>query len=409
MSDADSTSTTLPVKPERPEGSPLFWIRDGRPTQRVRGKLVFHGRWAKKIRGRLVYFGRASHDEALAEYQRKRADLHAGRKPREDLAGALTVGVLCGRFIDAKIVQRDNGELSERLFAEYGETCKRLIRVFGKSRLVSDLGPDDFGTLRKLMAKNWGLVRLKAEIIRSKTPFNWAVKAGLIDRPPVCGEAFNVPTAGALRRERATKPAKLFTAGELDRIIAAAGQPLRPMILLGINCGFGNGDIAALPIRALDLDGGWLTFPRPKTGINRRIPLWPETVAAIREWLRVRPEPADAADAGLVFVTYKRGNWKDDTGRALPHEMRKLLDRLKIADRSFYCLRHTFQTIGDESRDSIATRKIMGHVIRDISEGYRHHVSDQRLRHVTDYLRTWLFGGRDADGDNPDVLRFKVG
>jgi hypothetical protein len=44
-------------------------------------------------------------------------------------------------------------------------------------------------------------------------------------------------------------------------------QHLKAMILLGINCGFGNSDCAALPQKPLDLDGGWVRFDRPKTGI----------------------------------------------------------------------------------------------------------------------------------------------
>src|SRR5262245_51215824 len=134
-----SSSPVPAVKPERPQGSPLFWHASGR--------------WAKKIRGKLEYFGRGSHDEALAEYNRRGPDLHAGRRPRDEEPGAITVHSLCAKFLTAKMEQRDNGELSPRMFAEYGDVCKRLIKVFGKGRVVSDLGPDDFARLRKPMAK----------------------------------------------------------------------------------------------------------------------------------------------------------------------------------------------------------------------------------------------------------------
>ena len=63
---------------------------------------------------------------------------------------------------------------------------------------------------------------------------------------------------------------------------AGPGVPLKAMVLLGINCGFGNTDCANLPLTALDLDRGWLNYPRPKTGTNRRCHLWPETGAALR-------------------------------------------------------------------------------------------------------------------------------
>ncbi len=75
------------------------------------------------------------------------------------------------------------------------------------------------------------------------------------------------------------------------------------MVFLGINCGFGNNDCATLTFANLDLKGGWHSHPRPKTGVPRRCPLWNETVMAIRDWLKVRPNPADPSHSDLVFLT----------------------------------------------------------------------------------------------------------
>ena len=73
----------------------------------------------------------------------------------------------------------------------------------------------------------------------------------------------------------------MFEADEIRRILDVAGPIRRAMVLLGANCGFGNTDVATLPQAAVDLDSGWIDFPRPKTEINRRVPLWPETVTAL--------------------------------------------------------------------------------------------------------------------------------
>jgi len=137
------------------------------------------------------------------------------------------------------------------------------------------------------------------------------------------------------------------------------------MILLGINCGFGNADCGNLPRSAVSLEAGIIDYPRPKTGIPRRCLLWPETVRALRDALAKRPAPKDPADAGLVFITKYGLPWAKDTAdQTLAKEFGKLLRKLKINGRQglgFYTLRHTFRTIADEAKDQPAADYIMGH------------------------------------------------
>jgi integrase len=326
-------------------------------------------------------------------------DLHAGRRPQEETDG-LTVYQLTVKFLAAKKAKRDNGELSPRTFVEYGQLCNRLAKVLGKNRLVSDLRPDDFAKLRANMAAKWGPVRLRSQIVLARGVFNFAERQQLIGKPVVYGDSFNVPSEKVIRVHRSKGGEKMFEAEEIRCMLDAASQPLRAMILLAINAGYGNNDVATLPLSAIDLAGGWISHSRPKTGIARKCPLWVETVEAIRDWLTVRPEPEDVtAHGSLLFITYKRGSWLDNgDNRALSHEFRKLLDRLDIhGHRGFYALRHSFQTIGDESGDFIAVRKIMGHIRRgDIADVYRERVSDDRFRRVTDSIRSWLFDQKAA-------------
>ena len=74
---------------------------------------------------------------------------------------------------------------------------------------------------------------------------------------------------------------KMFEAEDIRRMLADATRPMKAMILLGLNGAFGAADLAALPRTAINAN--WLTFARVKTGIDRRIPLWSETVEAIAE------------------------------------------------------------------------------------------------------------------------------
>jgi hypothetical protein len=61
-------------------------------------------------------------------------------------------------------------------------------------------------------------------------------------------------------------------------------------------------------------------------------------------------------------------------------------------------LRHTFETIGGESRDQPAVDHIMGHApqANDMSAVYREKISDERLRAVVQRVHTWLFGTQEG-------------
>src|SRR5262249_41962667 len=183
-----------------------------------------------------------------------------------------------------------------------------------------------------------------------------AYDAGLIAAPVRYGPHFKRPAKKTLCLHKMKQGAKLFTAEEVRKLISAAGASMKAMILLGINCGFGNADCGNLPLSALNLDTGWIDFPRPKTGIGRRRPLWPETVEAIKVALERRPKPKSEQDAGVVFITKYGERWsKDVADSPVTKEMRKLLNSLKIdGHRNFYNLRHTFRTVADEAKDQPA-------------------------------------------------------
>jgi integrase len=354
-------------------------------------------RWAKKIRGKLHYFGPwADPDAALQKYLDQKDDLHAGRTPRVQGDG-FTVRDLLNQFLTSKRHLLDTRELSPRTFSDYHETCERIGDAFGLTRLVDDLRADDFEQLRAKLAKGWGAVRLGNEVQRIRAVFKYGFDAALMDKPVRFGPAFKRPSRKAIRQARHAKGPRMFDAAELRKVIKVAGVPLRTMFLLGINCGFGNSDIGNLPLSALDLKAGWVNFPRPKTGMPRRCPLWPETIKALREAIARRPEPKLEAGAGLVFITKRGLLWTKETADSpVTKETAKVLHSLGLArpGLNFYALRHTFETVGGETRDQVAVDVLMGHApdSSDMAALYREKVSDERLMAVTEHVHCWLFG-----------------
>jgi integrase len=220
-----------------------------------------------------------------------------------------SVRLLCNAFLTSKNAKLDSGELSPRTFADYFAICEVLVNKLGRDRRVDDLRPDDFAALRAGLAKTWGNVRMLNEINRARGVFKFAVDQRLIDLPVHFGQSFGRPTAKTIREARHAGGLKLFSAGELKRILDVADVQVKGMALLGINGGLGNTDCATLPRSAVDLSAGWLDFPLPKTGIQRRVPLWPQTVAALKKAFIERPEAKDPADANLVFLTRMGKRW----------------------------------------------------------------------------------------------------
>jgi len=356
-----------------------------------------NGQWARRILGRVHYFGPWSDPEAaLEEHLKEKDDLLGGWEPAN--GDGLTLRDLANRFLTSKKRLADSGELAARTLCDYERVCAQVLESLGSSRVVATLRPSDFERLRAKLAERYGPVALGNAITRARVMFKYAFDSDLIDRPVKYGQGFKKPSRATLRKHRQKKGRRMFQADELRKIIDGAGIQLRAMMYLGINCGLGNNDCAMLPMKALDLKGGWLNFGRPKTGIHRRCPLWPETVAALRAALEARPRPKEPAHGDRVFITKYGGTWepKAVVDSPVSHETTKLLQKLKLhrPGLSFYALRHTFQTIGEKSRDKDAVRAIMGHTeaANDMSAVYNEEpVEDNRLRAVTDFVRAWLF------------------
>ena len=134
-----------------------------------------------------------------------------------------------------------------------------------------------------------------------------AYESDLIDRPVKYGGQFKKPTLKEKRRSRSERDRangkRIFEPPQVRLMLEQAQGQLRAMILLGINGGFGNTDCAELPIAALDLDVAVIEYERPKTAVQRVVPLWPETVTALRAVSASRPKAKVSEYERLVFLT----------------------------------------------------------------------------------------------------------
>jgi integrase len=364
-----------------------------------------NGYWAKKVHQKLHYFGKVADDPegkaALDLWLAEKDDLLAGRKPRAKRPGDVAIKDLVNAFLTHKQDLLNANELSQWTFQEYHKTCERLVKAFGRASPIDDLVADDFRQLRSQIARKWGPIRLANEIQRVRSIFKYGYEAGLLDKPVRFGPDFKKPSAKVLRQNRAKAGLRMFEREELLAILAVVPPIQKAMVLLAVNGGLGNHDIATLPIAAVNLKTGWLTYPRPKTGIERRIPLWPETIETLKQVLADRREPKDSAHKHLVFVSVQGESYiSKNSGHRIAKTVLWFLRKAKIErpGLTFYSLRHTFQTIGEGAHDLVAVQAIMGHAASgsDMSARYRERIDDARLLAVTEHVRKWLFGAEET-------------
>lgn len=308
----------------------------------------------------------------------------------------LSIGDVCRAFLDFKESQMLSRELSIRTFDGYRRACVDVIEAFGDGMEADALAPDDFTLLRSRLAKRLKGKGLAIYMQSIRTMLTWAHQSQMIAAPNY-GRCFDMPTRATVRRLRQRRH-RFFKADEVRQLLDHAAGPIRTFILLGINCGYGQSDCSALSAASVTraVADGVLTFDRPKTGIERETTLWPETIEALK---------ATANTSGPAFLTERGNRWvrskvhRDDDGQivkitnmdAIGQQFGKVLAATGIDRRGFYSLRHTFRTVADDIGDLHATARIMGHEIPGMAKFYIAHISEDRLRRVTDHVRTWVF------------------
>jgi integrase len=390
------------------------------------------GQWVKKINQKLWYFGSWSDpDGAIEKYKREIDDIRAGRDPRrmaiqgEESDCALVD--LVNAFLSSKKSAVRAGRLSARMFDQYHEACGLMIKHLGRTVKVAAIGPRDFSALLASFPRTWGLSMIAGYVGRIRAVFLFGYETDLLSVPAKFGPDFVKPSKAEHRRERAVKVTARgrlsFEAAECQTLLKETRNvQLKACILLGLNAGFGNTDCSTLTQTSLQLDRGWLDFPRPKTGIERRVPLWSETIEAIRKAILKRKAPAEPEFADRVFLT-REGRplvWDktidgdgevEGDGEGKKHRyygvnnlsltFGRLLRKCKLhkAGHNFYSLRRTFETVASGTKDQVAVNLIMGHEDSSMAAVYRQGIDDVRLTEVVQYVHKWLYGSKsDSNG-----------
>ena len=380
-----------------------------------------NGQWCKKVLGKPHYFG-TDLEKALKRWSDDKDYLLAGRVPPTRVNGAATVVELANLFNDRCKRRVAAGKMTQRSADDYQPTIKRFIEIVGPGCQPASLTPLDFANVEDRLfepvARTKGLrsgsfgrsvlrrspVTVAGDVRRILAFLKWCESSKLIPSLSY-GEDFSPAALKVADRVGVKKCRKDIPAADLKAIIEASSITFRPLMLLGINAGIGNLDLADMQLSKLpDLEAAevWIDLPRGKTGTDRRFVLWPETVEAIRSYLAKRPGPAGYSNADRLFLTRHGLAWvrvdQKDRQDAITGAFTRYRTAAKVERGTFYDLRRTFQTVAAETLDFPTVQHVMGHTAKsnDMSAVYNQHISDDRIRKVCNHVRQWLYGADNA-------------
>jgi len=355
-----------------------------RKTRSDKFPLTLHntGQYCKKIKGKIYYFG-TDKKEALSRYLEQAAYLHVGKMPKPKSPGqTLSIKTLCNLYLDHQESRSIIGEIKLRHLYDQTSLLRDFVRFVGPNRVVSDISTVDLQNYRKKLIKTGKSPNtINNRIATVKAMYNWAVDNEIIDHSP------RLRAIKKITPQKGEKPT--FTIDQIQALLEIANIQMKAMIWLGLNCGFGCTDCAELKWKNIDLKSGRVLFPRGKTGIERNLPLWPETVQALKQI----PKQGE-----LVFYTRRGNPWvratrckrRDGSEKytkedAVTKEFSKLMKKtgIKKADGvGFYTLRRTAATLTARSGDPFAVQRLLGHADLKMATTYVQDVSEQTDRAI---------------------------
>lgn len=368
-----------------------------RKTRSDKFPLTLHptGQYCKKIKGRIHYFG-TDKKHALERYLDQATCLHGCQEAKAARGnGSMALNELCDRYLRYQHAKVLAGELTPKHYTDQIDSLGRLISFLGKGRRIKNISTLDLQNYKRKLRRAYGSAhRLNLHIGGMKAMFHWARKNDILETIPNIDA---VSKGKVVYQERFT-----FDSEQIDRILSAANAKMQAMIWLGLNCGFGCTDCARLEWKNLDLDRGRVVLARKKTGVPRNLPLWPETIEALRHVPR---------SGSLVFYTREGHPWirtslktaADGTGKyttvnAISSMFSRVLKKARMhvpAGTGFYTLRRTAATLAARSGDPFAVQRLLGHVNLEMATRYVQDVSEQTDR-VIENSRTYVIRTTDT-------------
>jgi integrase len=258
-----------------------------------------------------------------------------------------TIAGLIKAYLATKKSSVDAREISRQMYLEYEHNAEVFGDWASQSGLTSTDQIDSFclSSYRSFIlalrdpanaaageTHVLGSVTVRKRLARLKNLIEWAYETGHLAALPrnLKGFAKMRNTAGELDAEK-TDAELFWTVDECRQLFRAATTRTRLYVLLALNCGYTQTDIATLRHAHLDLDAGTITRPRHKTKGKQVHKLWPITI----EYLLLEYSSSRRSEPGKGLVLLGKN------GLPLIHESKETTTRQDTIRLAFAMVQKT--------------------------------------------------------------------
>lgn len=314
----------------------------------------------------------------------------------EEIHGEPLMSVNTKQFLENWLQQKE-GASADTTVQRYRGVIRDFLISLGPEKQKKEIvfiAAKDILRFRESLARRVSVSTVNFSLKVLRVAFGQAWRDGYLQENP----AAKIATLKMREDEAARRP---FTLSELERILAAAKDEWRGIILFGLYTGQRLGDIVRLSWRSIDLQKAEVRFLTRKTGRRVNLPI----AKPLLDFLATSIASDDPI--APVFPNAMRIAQRDGATRSLSNQFRDILSdaglsvkrshqkqkekagrsgRRKPSELSFHCLRHTATSLLKNAGVSEAVAMdIIGHESKAISRNYTH-VDDEAKRAAMDLL-----------------------
>jgi site-specific recombinase XerD len=309
------------------------------------------------------------------EGRRIRERIGRSKKAAKDALDTRKGEILQGRYNWAQKKKSPRFEALADEYLEYSKANKRSwkrdeasvghLKPFFKGRKLTEVNPWMVEKYKqKRLEEGVKPATVNRELSCLKHMFNLAVRWGRLPASPL-------GKVKQLREENQVE--RILSPEEEIKLLAAANEPLRTIILVALNTGMRRGEILKLTWSCVDFHQSAITIVNPKNGKMRKVPM-NETAVKV---LAARKKMNGASS--FVFFDVKSLKPWESVKTAFLASIR----RAEIARLRFHDLRHTFATrLVARGVDILTVKELLGHSNVGMTMRYAHPSKENMRRAV---------------------------